>query len=131
MDDERGKMGNRTNQRTAKTYERPVRRGGRPGADTNPIFNPGGGIRPSGNSHRNVKIGLQNDTTIDFVFDYTSSAKNILPVIYIFCRDVMQACQSGTGRVRFGVTFLSDEAESKQWKNKDFTSVQQMYWMQC
>ena len=35
----------------------------------------------------------------------------------------MQACQSGTGRVRFGVTFLSDEAESKQWKNKDFTSV--------
>ena len=27
---------------------RPVRRGGRPGADTNPIFNPGGGIRPSG-----------------------------------------------------------------------------------
>lgn len=76
---------------------RPVRRGGRPRADTNPIFNPGGGIRPSGNSHRNVKIGLQNDTTIDFVFDYTSSAKNILPVIYIFCRDVMQACQSGTG----------------------------------
>ena len=106
-----------------RPMSRPVRRGGRPGADTNPIFNPGGGIRPSGNSHRNVKIGLQNDTTIDFVFDYTSSAKNILPVIYIFCRDVMQACQSGTGRVRFGVTFLSDEAESKQWKNKDFTSV--------
>ena len=108
-----------------RPMSRPVRRGGRPGADTNPIFNPGGGIRPSGNSHRNVKIGLQNDTTIDFVFDYTSSAKNILPVIYIFCRDVMQACQSGTGRVRFGVTFLSDEAESKQWK------YQQMYWMQC
>ena len=82
-----------------RPMSRPVRRGGRPGADTNPIFNPGGGIRPSGNSHRNVKIGLQNDTTIDFVFDYTSSAKNILPVIYIFCRDVMQACQSGTGRV--------------------------------
>ena len=102
---------------------RPVRRGGRPGADNNPLFNPTVGIRTSGNSHRNVQIGLQNDTTIDFVFDYTSSMRNILPVIYIFCRDVMQACQSGTGRVRFGVTFLSGGAESKQWKNKNFTSV--------
>ena len=41
-----------------RPMSRPVRRGGRPGADTNPIFNPGGGIRPSGNSHRNVKIGF-------------------------------------------------------------------------
>ena len=106
-----------------RPMSRPVRRGGRPGADNNPLFNPTVGIRTSGNSHRNVKIGLQNDTTIDFVFDYTSSMRNILPVIYIFCRDVMQACQSGTGRVRFGVTFLSDGVESKQWKGKDFTSV--------
>lgn len=27
-----------------RPMSRPVRRGGRPGADTNPIFNPGGGI---------------------------------------------------------------------------------------
>lgn len=102
MDDERGRMGNRTNQRTAKTdraagTERRTSRS----PDNNPLFNPTVGIRTSGNSHRNVRIGLQNDTTIDFVFDYTSSMRNILPVIYIFCRDVMQACQSGTGRVRF------------------------------
>ena len=96
MDDERGKMGNRTNQRTAKTYE-PAgteRRTSRSGYQSD-IY-PGAVFDHLETVNRNVKIGLQNDTTIDFVFDYTSSAKNILPVIYIFCRDVMQACQSGT-----------------------------------
>ena len=72
-----------------RPMSRPVRRGGRPGADTNPIFNPGGGIRPSGNSHRNVKIGLQNDTTIDFVFDYTSSAKYFAGHLHI-----LQGCDA-------------------------------------
>ena len=102
---------------------RPMQRGGRPGTDANPIFNPRGGIRTSGNSHHHTHIGLQNDTTIDFVFDYTLSERDILPVIYIFCQDVMKVCQTGAGRVRFGVTFLTDEAESRQWKNKDFTSI--------
>ena len=60
-----------------RPMSRPVRRGGRPGADTNPIFNPGGGIRPSGNSHRNVKIGLQNDTILYLI---------IHPLRKIFCR---------------------------------------------
>ena len=108
--------------------ERPVRRpggrGGRPGADNNPVFNSRGrGIRISGNSGSRISVGLSSDTTIDFVIDYTRSARDILPVIYIFCRDVMQACQAGPGRVRFGITFLTDEAEGKKWKNKDFTTV--------
>lgn len=110
-----------------RSPERPigntVRRGGRPGVDVNPIFNQRGGIRTLRNRHHTPRIGLQRDTTIDFVLDYTMSERNILPVIYLFCQDVMRACHTGLGRVRFGVTFLSDEVERKQWRNQNFTTV--------
>lgn len=106
-----------------RTMRHPVRRGGRPGADANPIFDQSGGIRTLENSHYNTRIGLQKDTTIDFVFDYTVSERNILPVIYLFCKDVMRDCHTGLERVRFGVTFLSDKVECKQWRNQDFTTV--------
>lgn len=106
---------------------RPMRtsagRSGRPGADSNPMFQGGGNHRIIESKSNGIKIGLQEDTTINFVFDFTWSARDILPVIYIFCKDLMQACQSGTGRVRFGVTFLSEEVECYQFKNKAFTTA--------
>lgn len=106
---------------------RPMRgsdgRSGRPGVDSNPMFQGGGNHRIIESKSNGIKMGLQEDTTINFVFDFTWSARDILPVIYIFCKDLMQACQAGAGRVRFGVTFLSEEVECHQFKNKAFTTA--------
>ncbi len=72
---------------------------------------------------RRLRAGIYSATTIDFVIDYSRSMKEILPTVYIFCRDLVNACQLGSGDVRFGLTFLSDEVAIKRWKDEDFTTL--------
>lgn len=58
---------------------RPVRRGGRPGADTNPIFNPGGGIQTIWKRHRKSKsVCRMTQPSILYLI--------IHPLRKIFCR---------------------------------------------
>ena len=95
----------------------------------------GSGGRPSGRSNqgpaehvgrrpgRKLRAGIYSETVIDFVIDYSRSMRDILPTVYIFCRDFVNACQLGSGEVRFGLTFLSEEAEKKTWKDEDFTNL--------
>lgn len=70
---------------------------------------------------REIKVGIDSPTTIDLVIDYSRSMRDILPTIYIFYRDLMNACKLGAGRIRFGITFFSDEVTKKTWKGEDFT----------
>lgn len=94
-------------------------------SDKRPRVRTGGSPRLEGGTagFREIKMGIDSATTIDFVIDYSRSMKDILPTIYIFCRDLMNACKLGSGRIRFGITFFSDEVTKKIWKNEDFTEL--------
>lgn len=86
---------------------------------TGKVANSWGGASRS----RELKMGINLPTTIDIVVDYSRSMRDILPTIYIFCCDLMNACQLGTGKIRFGITFFSDEVTKKSWKGEDFTEL--------
>lgn len=92
--------------------------GGRPTGRSNQ-----GPAEHIGKSGRRLKAGIYSATVIDFVIDYSRSMRDLLPTIYIFCRDLVNACQLGSGDVRFGLTFLSEEVEKKTWKDEDFTTL--------
>lgn len=67
-------------------------------------------------------IAISTDTTIDIVLDYSVSMHDILPAVYIFCQDMLAACQMGNARVKFGITYFSDEVWKKTWSGKNFTN---------
>ncbi len=72
------------------------------------------GPQPRGN-------GLDRDTTIDFVIDYSASMHDILGAVYLTCHDIMDYAQSGNARVQFGLTFFGSRPEpfEASW-NKQF-----------
>lgn len=67
--------------------------------------------------------GLDTDTTIDFVIDYSASMRNILGAVYLMCHDIMDYAQSGNARVQFGLTFFGSRPEplAAFWNKHAFT----------
>lgn len=95
--------------------ERDVRWRGRPGK-----FSSMGGIKVTGGSDR---VDINIPTTIDFVIDYSASMRDILPTVYIFCQDLVNAFQNAGSNLRYGLTRFSDIEKKDSWKDSDFTNA--------
>ncbi len=76
------------------------------------------GTRPRGK-------GLDTDTTIDFVIDFSASMRSILGAVYLMCHDIMDYAQSGNAKVQFGLTVFGNMPEpfAAAFNDQPFTGM--------